>query len=56
MGAIDPKLIKGGRKLKKAKHCTIPNLEQNNRKIDYELRNRNGNKKVEKEKDIVENM
>ena len=24
MGVIDPKLVKGGRKLKKTKHCTIP--------------------------------
>ena len=23
MGVIDPKLVKGGRKLKKTKHCTI---------------------------------
>ena len=29
MGVIDPKFAKGGRKLKKTKHCTIPqNLEQ----------------------------
>ena len=24
MGVTDPKFVKGGRKLKKAKHCTIP--------------------------------
>ena len=24
MGVVDPKLVKGGRKLKKAEHCTIP--------------------------------
>ena len=29
MGVIDPKFAKGGRKLKKKKHCTIPpNLEK----------------------------
>ena len=29
MGVIDPKFTKGGRKLKKTKHCTIPlNLEK----------------------------
>ena len=29
MGVIDPKFAKGGRKLKKTKHCTIPpNLEK----------------------------
>ena len=39
MGATDPKLVKGGRKLKKEKLCTISNLEQNNRKIAFELRN-----------------
>ena len=39
MGVADPKFVKGSRKLKKAKHCTIPNLEQNDRKIDSELRN-----------------
>ena len=25
-------LLRGSRKLKKEKHCTIPNLKQNNRK------------------------
>ena len=30
MGVIDPKFVKGGRKLKKTKHCTIPsNLVRN---------------------------
>ena len=24
IGVIDPKFVKGGRKLKKIKHCTIP--------------------------------
>ena len=24
MGVIDPKFVKGGRKLKKTKHCIIP--------------------------------
>ena len=24
MGVINPKFVKGGRKLKKTKHCTIP--------------------------------
>ena len=24
MGVADPKFLEGGRKLKKAKHCTIP--------------------------------
>ena len=24
MGVTNPKLVKGGRKLKEAKHCTIP--------------------------------
>ena len=29
MGVVDPKFAKGGRKLKKTKHCTIPpNLEE----------------------------
>ena len=29
MGVIDPKFVKGGRKLKNTKHCTIPpNLEK----------------------------
>ena len=29
VGVIDPKFVKGGRKLKKTKHCTIPpNLEK----------------------------
>ena len=26
MGVTDPKFIKGGRKLKRAKHCTIPKI------------------------------
>ena len=30
MGVIEPKFVKGGRKLKKTKHCTIPsNLMRN---------------------------
>ena len=32
MRVADPKLANGGRKLKKAKHCMIPNLKQNDRK------------------------
>ena len=39
MGATDLKLVKGGRKLKKVRRCTIPKLEQNNRKVAYDLRN-----------------
>ena len=38
IGATGPKLAKGGRKLKKAKHCTILNLQQNDRKIDSALK------------------
>ena len=37
MEIAGPKLTKGGRNLKKAKHCTIPNFEQNNRKKASEL-------------------
>ena len=40
MGAIDPKLVKESRKLKNEKHCTVLNLEQNDKKIAYELKNR----------------
>ena len=32
MGDVDLNLAKGGRKLKNVKHCTIPNLEQNEKK------------------------
>ena len=39
MGVAGRMLVKGGIKLKKANHCTIPNLEKNNRKIAYELGN-----------------
>ena len=56
MGVADPKLDKGGRKLKKTKHCSIPNLEQNDRKRAYELEKLNLKQKVEKEKAIVGNM
>ena len=31
-GVADPKLLKGGKKLKRVKHCTIPNLDQNDKK------------------------
>ena len=56
MGVVDPKLAKGGRKLKKAKHCTIPNLEQNDRKRASKLEKLNLKQKVEKDKAIVGNM
>ena len=41
MGVIDPKFAKGGRKLKKTKHCTIPlNLEKMKSEKDFEIRKR----------------
>ena len=52
MGVIDPKFAKGGRKLKKTKHCTIPpNLEKmKNEKasllcVGHEKRKRHHNEK-----------
>ena len=56
MGVADPKLAKGGKKLKKAKHCTIPNHEQNDGKRASELEKLNLKQKVEKEKATVGNM
>ena len=50
MGATDPKLVKESRKLKKEKHCTILNLEQNEKKIASKLKNRILNKKWKKKK------
>ena len=43
MGVINPKIVKGGRNLKKAKHCNIPkkkkkNFEQNEKKITSEMK------------------
>ena len=41
MRVIDPKFAKGGRKLKKIKHCTIPpNLEKMKKKKDSRIRRR----------------
>ena len=38
MGAANPKLSKGGRKLKKAKHCTIPvNLERKSKMKNFQF-------------------
>ena len=58
MGVADPKLAKGGRKFRKAKHCTIPNpnLEQNYRKRASELEKLNLKQEVEKENSIVGNL
>ena len=49
-------LLRRGRKLKKEKHCTMPNLKQNDRKIAYELMKLNLKQKVEKEKATMGNM
>ena len=56
MGVVDPKFAKGGRKLKKTRHCTIPNLEHNDRKRAFELEKLNLKQKVEKEKATMGNM
>ena len=56
MGVVDPKLVRGGRKLKRVKHCTIPNLEQNDKKRASELEELKMKHRVEKEKAIVGNM
>ena len=41
MGVIDPKFAKGGRKLKKTKHCTIPQkLEKMKSEKAYRIRKR----------------
>ena len=41
MEVIDPKFAKGGRKLKKTKHCTIPlNLEKMKSEKASRIRNR----------------
>ena len=41
MGVIDPKFSKGGRKLKKTKHCTIPpNLEKMKSEKTFGIRKR----------------
>ena len=41
MRVIDPKFAKGGRKLKKTKHCTIPpNLEKMKSEKAYGIRKR----------------
>ena len=41
MGVIDPKFAKGGRKLEKTKHCTIPpNLEKIKIEKAYGIRKR----------------
>ena len=56
MGVADPKLAKGGRELKKTKHCTILNLEQNDKNRASELKRLNLKQKVEKEKAIVGNL
>ena len=50
MRATDPKLVKGCRKLKKGKHCTTLNLEQNDRKRASKLKKLKLKQKVEKEK------
>ena len=42
MGVTNPNLAKGGRKLKKAKHCTIPKiLGQNEKKRAYGIKELN---------------
>ena len=54
MRVIDPKFVKGGRKLKKTKHCTIPpNLEKMKSEKASRIRRRSyllGMKKNEKRK------
>ena len=41
MGVIDPKFAKGGRKLNKTKHCTIPpNLEKMKSEKAFGIRKR----------------
>ena len=56
MGGTDKNLVKGGRKLKKEKHCTTTKLEQNDRKRNYEFEKLKLKEKVEKEKATLENM
>ena len=56
MGPTDSKLVKGGRKLKKTKHYTTLNLEQNDRKRTSKLEKLKLKQKVEKEKSTLENM
>ena len=56
MGVADLKLVKGGRKLKKAKYCTSLNLERDDRIIASELEKLKWKQEVEKEKATVGNM
>ena len=39
MGITNPKLAKGGRKLKKTKHCTIPKTLNKMKKKAFKIRN-----------------
>ena len=51
MGVIDPKFAKGGRKLKKTKHCTIPpNLEKMKSEKASRIRKRGHLLEVDNEK------
>ena len=51
MGVTNSKLSKGGRKLKKIKHCTIPKtLNINEKKRAFRMRTENGQHKCHNRK------
>ena len=57
MGVANPKFVKGGRKIKKAKHCTIPQtLIKMKREKGYKIRRKVYNLSVVKKNTTIESM